>query len=367
VLQCPEPPHRTRVVGSLRAALALVVTVAFAACAPTDPGSQPPDGTPPEAVTTAPVLRQDLTTVDRLDGRLSHGDTVPLAAGREGVVTWLPQPGSLIRRGEMTVEVNGVASLLLYGDRPAWRRLTVDVLAGPDIRQLNDNLTAMGYSEPGDLPDDQFDWRTREAVRDWQEDLGLKRTGVVELGDVMFRPSEFRVETLDAEPGMWVGVGQTLFHGSGTDQVVTVDMDPSDLGDVSRGFGVTVVMPDRAEVVGVVRSIGGVVSTPEADGEPVVTVVIDIDSTRDSNSASSETVQRFDSAPVTVLFERLLAEDVLVVPVGALLASAEGGYAVELVTVDTVNLVAVDPGSFADGLVEITGEVVEGDEVVVPS
>jgi hypothetical protein len=367
VLRCHKPPNRTISMRALSPAAILVVAVTIAACAPTDPGSQPPDRTTPETVTTAPIVRQDLTRVDRLAGWLSHGNTVPLAAGHEGVVTWLPEPGTLIRRGEVTLEVDGMATRLLYGDRPAWRRLAVGESAGPDIRQLNDNLAAMGYAERGDLPDDQFDWRTREAVKDWQKHLGLKRTGVVELGDVMFRPSELRVQTLDAELGMWVGVGQTLYHGSGTDQVVTVDMDPSDVGEVSPGFGVTAVMPDRTEVDGAVRSIGRAVSTSEPDGEPVVTVTIEIDSTRGSNAASGEPVQRFDSAPVTVLVERVLAEDVLVLPVGALLASVDGGYAVELVTEDSSRLVAVDPGNFADGLVEITGDVSAGDEVVVPS
>jgi hypothetical protein len=367
VPQCHEPSNRRLGWRSLRPAATVVVAATLAVCAPTDPVSLPPDGTPPETVTTAPIVRQDLATVDRLAGWLTHGDTFPMAAGRDGVVTWLPEPGTLIRRGEVAIEVDGMASRLFYGDRPAWRRLSAGEPTGPDIRQLNDNLAAMGYAERGDLRDEDFDWRTKEAVRDWQEDLGLKRTGVLELGDVMFRPSEFRIDAVEAQSGMWVDVGQTVLHGSGTDQVVTVDMDPTDIGNVSPGFGVTVVMPDRTEVVGVVRTIGLVVSTAGPDGEPVVTVTIEMGSTQRSRDSSGEAVPRFDSAPVTVLFERVLADDVLVVPVGALLASADGGYAVELVTGDGSSLVDVDPGNFADGLVEITGDVTEGDEVVVPS
>ena len=57
----------------------------------------------------------------------------------------------------------------------------------------------------------------------------------------------------------------------------------------------------------------------------------------------------------------------LAVPVEALLALAEGGYAVELAHDDgTTSLVAVELGAFADGWVEVTGDVAEGDEVVVP-
>jgi multidrug efflux pump subunit AcrA (membrane-fusion protein) len=61
-------------------------------------------------------------------------------------------------------------------------------------------------------------------------------------------------------------------------------------------------------------------------------------------------------------------ENVLAVPVSSLVALSEGGYAVR---VDDGSggsrLVAVDPGFFADGLVEITSSQLEaGDRVVVP-
>jgi len=75
----------------------------------------------------------------------------------------------------------------------------------------------------------------------------------------------------------------------------------------------------------------------------------------------------FDAAPVTVLIDRVLATDVLVVPVGALLASTGQGFSVERLTADGIELVPVEPGQFAAGLVEVSGAISEGDEVVVPS
>jgi multidrug efflux pump subunit AcrA (membrane-fusion protein) len=59
------------------------------------------------------------------------------------------------------------------------------------------------------------------------------------------------------------------------------------------------------------------------------------------------------------------------VPVNALLALLEGGYAVEVAAEDgTTSLVGVEVGLFADGWVEITDAtdpgLEEGDEVVVP-
>ena len=49
-------------------------------------------------------------------------------------------------------------------------------------------------------------------------------------------------------------------------------------------------------------------------------------------------------------------ENVLTVPVAALLALAEGGYGVEVVDGDASRLVAVETGLFADGRVEVTGD-----------
>ena len=60
------------------------------------------------------------------------------------------------------------------------------------------------------------------------------------------------------------------------------------------------------------------------------------------------------------------ATGVLVVPIRALVALAEGGYAVEKVSGGSTQLVAVEAGEFGDGIVAITGDgVAEGDTVVV--
>lgn len=54
-------------------------------------------------------------------------------------------------------------------------------------------------------------------------------------------------------------------------------------------------------------------------------------------------------------------------PVTALLSLAGGGYALEIPAGDgTTTLVAVEPGMYADGYVEVTGDGIdEGTDVVV--
>jgi hypothetical protein len=57
------------------------------------------------------------------------------------------------------------------------------------------------------------------------------------------------------------------------------------------------------------------------------------------------------------------------VPVEAVLALSEGGYAIEVVDGEggATHLVGVELGVFADGMVEIVGDVDAGAEVVVPA
>jgi peptidoglycan hydrolase-like protein with peptidoglycan-binding domain len=309
-------------------------------------------------VTSASVVRQDLTTDDQLAGWLGYGESLPLPASRDGILTSLPDEGAQIRRGDVVAEIGGVATRLLYGETPAWRRLSVGIPRGPDIRQLNDNLAALGYAKRKNLPDDQFDWRTRAAVLAWQHDLKLTRTGVVEFGDVLFLPAPVRIDTADVTLGTVVGTGQVLAHMTGDDQLVTIDLDAALRNTLHEGLAVVVVLPDRTRTDATVTSVGRTISgTPGSEEEPTVKIEVEL----------TNEVDELDASPVTVVVERVLAADVLTVPVAALVAQPGAGYAVERLRAGATELVAVEPGQFSDGLVEISGDLAEGDEVVVPS
>jgi multidrug efflux pump subunit AcrA (membrane-fusion protein) len=61
-------------------------------------------------------------------------------------------------------------------------------------------------------------------------------------------------------------------------------------------------------------------------------------------------------------------DNVLAVPVGALIALQEGGYAVQVVANGRAKLVAVRTGMFADGQVEVSGDgLAAGQRVVTVS
>ena len=75
-----------------------------------------------------------------------------------------------------------------------------------------------------------------------------------------------------------------------------------------------------------------------------------------------------DQAPVTVNIVSARADNVLAVPVNALVALAGGGYAVQVVHGRAVRLTAVRTGLFGSTLVQVSGAGLRsGTQVEVPA
>jgi multidrug efflux pump subunit AcrA (membrane-fusion protein) len=93
------------------------------------------------------------------------------------------------------------------------------------------------------------------------------------------------------------------------------------------------------------------------DGNIEVTIAI----------ADQAALDGLEVASVDVDFVSERRNDVLSVPIAALLARPEGGFAVELVDDGGTRLVPVDTGLFAAGRVEISGDgISQGERVSVP-
>jgi hypothetical protein len=143
------------------------------------------------------------------------------------------------------------------------------------------------------------------------------------------------------------------------------------IGDATFAVGATidVEFPDATVQPGTVVAVGNVATNTSNNpgATPSVTITIHVDNIPDA-------VSSFVQIPVTL---RVVAESspkAFVVPVSALVALAEGGYAIEVVSgiaadgTQTTNLIAVTPGLYADGFVAIVGDQVQVDQtVVVPS
>jgi peptidoglycan hydrolase-like protein with peptidoglycan-binding domain len=309
---------------------------------------------------TVAVERRDLIERETFDGSLGFADEQALASARAGTITWIADEGSSIRRGDPLYEVDERPVSLMFGELPAYRALS-SRLDGRDVRQLQRNLRDLGFDDGGDLEvNGEFDADTAEAVRDWQEDLGLERTGVVELGDVVFAPGPRRMGQHTLEVGS--GAAGQVATITSLERTVTIALDASDQDLVSEGDRVQIELPGGERIGGRVAEVGKVAESDPQDPEAEPTVEVTV---RLVDPVKSD----LDQAPVDVDVQTSRADGVLAVPVEALLALAEGGYGVEVVDAPgRTRLVGVDTGTFADGWVEVSGaDVSEGLEVVTAS
>ncbi len=358
----------TRIAIPVAVLVAVGGTVAWRAAASSGSGGDAEDPDAP-ASATATVERRDLTERVEVDGTLGYGDTWEVTLSAQGTITALPAVGSVVDRGQTLVEVDGRPVPLLLGDRPLWRELGSGVDDGADVAMVEANLVALGVVDVSDLTvDETWTSATTAAVEDWQEALGLEETGRLGPGSVVVEPAPVRVVGHPAALGSPAS-GPVLEVG-GTTRQVTVDLEATRQDLVTAGQAVEIVLPDGTVTAGKVAAIGTVAEAaddsngdlPGGGGDATITVTVSLD---DPAAAGS-----LDAAPVTVRVVTSAATGVLAVPVDALLALAEGGYAVERVLANgSTTLVGVELGAFADGWVEITaaGDLAEGDQVEVPA
>jgi hypothetical protein len=152
---------------------------------------------------------------------------------------------------------------------------------------------------------------------------------------------------------------------TGTTRVVTVELDMADQRLAVKDAEVTMTLPAGDTVPGRIASATTVISTSSESGDDDgIETTIEVIVVTDDQQALAGLAQ----ASVSVAFSAATRENVLTVPVVALLALAEGGYGVEVVTGETTEIVAVKTGMFANGRVEVSGEgIVEGTTVGIPA
>jgi peptidoglycan hydrolase-like protein with peptidoglycan-binding domain len=217
---------------------------------------------------------------------------------------------------------------------------------------LEQNLVALGYDPDHDITvDDHYSWATAAAVRRWQRARGLDQTGVFTTTmPAVFLPWAVRVKTVNANVGDRAAPGGPAYAATSDKHQVSVDLDVSQQGYVHQGDRVEVVLPNGRKVRGRISEVGRVAET-QGEGEQQTTT-IPVTVTLDNPKAGG----RLDQAPVEVYVTTQTKRGVLAVPVGALLALTEGGYAVETVNAaGRHQLVAVRLGVFSGGMVEVAG------------
>jgi membrane fusion protein, multidrug efflux system len=335
-------------------------------------------GLPPA---TAEVTRTTLVETTTVPGTLGYGDPVPVSTPEKGTITWIAPAGSAVKQGEPLFKVDERPVVALYGSLPLYRTLQ-DGTKGADVLQLERNLAELGYT--GLTVDDTYTLATADAVFTWQARLGLPVTGTVEPGQVVFTRGAVRIAADTARVGDSVGGetgggGAPVLSYTDTSRRVAVQLGIAGWALAVRGRTVTVTIPGRGTVQGKIAQVGTVATalgtspdgtttnggtSPGAGPSPAasdarieVTVTI----------ADQRALGPLDAAPVDVDFVSDQREDVLAVPVAALLALPEGGFGVQVVAGDATRIVPVTTGMFAAGMVEITGKgIAEGVRVGVP-
>lgn len=452
--------------GALAIAVAVVVAIVLSSAgSPRRAGAD--TGVPPGDTTTT-VTRRTLSESSTVDGTLGYGSKVEIYDRLAGTFTWLPAVGSVIGRGATLFRVNDEPVVLMYGSLPAYRVLKQGISDGPDVAQLNTNLIELGFDPYGAIADDEsFGDATATAVRRWQKAEGLRQTGEVELGRVVFAPSARRVTEVHValgqdppgeepasttpasttpssstpssttptattasatiptattptattptattptsttpsrkspphkpkhkspkhkapshkpssskpssresselpakepakesgeKPVASSGGGEVVLATTSTQQVVTLAVKAEQQQLARVGETVPVTLPGGQVRHGRISHVGTVASEPKSSpgdekgggsgGEEGESATISV------TVALEHPVAHLDQAPVSVELVRSVRHNVLTVPATALIATAAGGYAVEaLEGVRRVTL-AVTPGMFADGYVQVEG------------
>jgi multidrug efflux pump subunit AcrA (membrane-fusion protein) len=141
-----------------------------------------------------------------------------------------------------------------------------------------------------------------------------------------------------------------------------MNLPADDQGVLAVDDAVSVEMPDNTLVPATVVFVSQTATPAQNDWDPATFEVrIELD---DPSVATG-----LDEAPVDVIIVSESVQDVMAIPVSALVALLEGGYAVEVETGGgQVQLIAVEVGFFStNNMIEITSGALEpGDRVVLP-
>lgn len=346
--------------------VALVVVIAGAgvgaAVWATSDGGSRHAAPPPSPFSTATVVRGKVQEETVVSGTLRLAGQRSLAAGRAGVVTWLPGVGTRLRFGTPLYAIDNQPVVLLRGSVPAWRGFRPGMTAGPDVLQLEQALQAMGYLYGP--ADHRFRAATTAAIERWQSAQGQPRTGRLAAGAVVFGARESQVAGRPKPVGAQVGPGDPILGVSSGQTVVRAAVSLDDQRLARRGAKVTVALPDGSSSRGTVTRVGAPTEQPQGSGgEKAVVLPTTIGLRRQRGAA------RFLHAAVSVRFVSAEHDDVLSVPVEALVAIDDKTFGVEVPTTNGASRrIPVRTGLFTAGRVQISGPGVRpGLDVVVPA
>jgi hypothetical protein len=344
------------------AAAVLVAAAATGGAVAMSGGTEEAPAAQGPSASTAAVQQGPLSSVVSLNGTLTYearpdGSPYPVTNQASGTYTQLPAVGAEIGCGDVLYRVDDRPVLLLCGTVPAYRALR-EGSTGRDVRQLNRALhVAAGTA---------FTARTTAALRRLQRAKGLAATGRLALGAAVVLPRPVRISKVAGELGGAARPGATVAQATSARLRVQVDLDASQQGRVKTGDRARITLPGNRSVTGRVARLGSVAQAPDRQGGGVADATIPAFLRFDDRDAA----RGLERAPVQADIVTGGVKRALSVPVTALVGSAKGGLAVEVVRPGGGRaLVSVRLGLFDDasGRVGVEGDLRAGDRVTVPS
>jgi peptidoglycan hydrolase-like protein with peptidoglycan-binding domain len=216
------------------------------------------------------AVRSPTTLTYRIDnGTVASSTRVTVSAswiaaqtitiGRSGVVTSVVhRAGDVAKVGDVVATVDLEPVVVANGSVPAFRALG-EGASGPDVQQLQQMLTKLGLYQG--TTGGEFDAATIAATKRWQHSLGVKETGRVPMGALVF------VDGLPARLQVRPAVGDHILPDTAS-LIVYEDaprfssmLGPSERDGVALGAKVSIDGPGGAEWAGSVDSV-----TPTNDG-----------------------------------------------------------------------------------------------------
>lgn len=197
------------------------------------------------------------------------------------------------------------------------------------------------------------------ALRTAEDAVAAARANGVRAGEIVMVPHDaVRVDSVSAVLGQTAA--ETVLTWTGTSVRAYADLTPAQAQQVATGTEVDVTLPDSSVVPGTVAAVEPAGSGQDAE-QSVPRMVVDL--------PDQGALTELGLPAVKLRLPSQEAADALVVPVTALLALAEGGYALEVVD-DGAScgvLVPVEVGLVADARAQVLpGDAEEGQEVLLP-
>ena len=161
----------------------------------------PTESLPTESLPTELISKGELVETKEEVGTVDHGEAWPAPIEGDGIVTARHDKGTVVGFGDPLVWIDNKPITLVEGDTPLYRTLelvgtsTSKHLEGGDVRQLQRFLSNEGFDDSGRMEvDGIFGRSTRNSLKAWQKESGLEVTGRVDRTQMVFHPTELRVD-----------------------------------------------------------------------------------------------------------------------------------------------------------------------------